>query len=150
MPGRVWSTGTLELQTNVQDLPQHVFLRNQVAKRASLCGAVGVPILGMDEQIIGVLCAFVDVPLHSERGLNIMLHDISRVQFAATQISRAYISDPMVLDASFQSQMSPRLSQSSTNEFSATPPNYFMAPGVRNNRTPSPTTVHIEEPKAKR
>ena len=66
IPGRVWSSGQYELQANVQELEEQVFLRRKFAPIAGLFGAVGQaitdPVCG---EVLGVLCAFLNAPLTS-------------------------------------------------------------------------------------
>jgi len=116
MPGRVWSTGKIELQSNVQDLPPDVFLRHKIAKNANLCGAVAVPIIGKQDEIIAVLCAFIDSPLYSTRGLEIMLSDVAKVQFVANQIGKSVMSDPQMLQAGIRMLQLQRQMEASNGE----------------------------------
>ena len=43
IPGRVWDDQKIELQTNVQALPESVFLRRKHAGPAGMAGAIGKP-----------------------------------------------------------------------------------------------------------
>jgi len=75
IPGRVWESGSVELQTNVQALPENLFLRKAIAPVAGYAGSVAqaISMPGDDdeeEEVVAVICAFLNASLDSPRGGN--------------------------------------------------------------------------------